>query len=115
MSSGTRLLVKVLVAVVSYGVAFALAIYAASNFDFNGGNTAAVWVIIAILAICGFRALSFIPFLTFSGGDGAGLAMTLMLLLFRVALSVIAGIFIAPWMIAKTLVSLIPGGKVEEE
>lgn len=114
MSSGTRLLVKILVAVVSYGVTFALAIYAVSNFNFDGGNTAVVWIIIVILAICGFKALSFIPFLSFSGGGGAGIAITLMLLLFRVFFSVIAGIFIAPWMIAKKLVLLIPGGEAED-
>lgn len=114
MSSGTRILVKILVAVVSYSIAFALALYAVSHFNFDGGNTAAVWIIIVVLAICGFRALSFIPFLSFSGGGGVGLAITLMLLLFRVGFSVIAGIFIAPWMIAKKLVSLVPGEKVEE-
>ena len=115
MSSGVRFLVKILIGVVSYGVAFALAIYAFSNFSFDGGNPAAVWIIMVILAICGFRALGFIPFFSFSGGGGAGLAITLVLLLIRVWLSVIAGIFIAPFMIARKLVSLIPGGKVEEE
>ena len=115
MSSGVRFLVKILIGIVSYGVFFALAIYAVSNFNYDGGNSAAVWIIIVILAICGFKALSFIPFLSFSGGGGAGLAITLVLLLFRVAFSVIAGIFIAPFMIARKLVSLIPGGKVEEE
>ena len=114
MSSGTRLLVKILVAIVSYGIAFALALYAVNSFNYDGGNTAIVWIIVVILAICGFRALSFIPFLSFSGGGGAGVAITLFLLLFRVALSVIAGVFIAPWMIAKKLVSLIPGGEAGE-
>ncbi len=115
MSSGTRILVKVLVAVVSYGVAFALAIYAFSHF--NGEETTPfVWVILVILAICGFKAIKHLPFLIFSGGaSGQGLFYTILVLALRVLLSVIAGIFIAPWMIAKKLSSLIPGGKAEEE
>lgn len=113
MSSGVRLLLKILIGIVSYGVTFALAVYAVSNFNYDGGNTAVVWIIIVILAICGFKALSFIPFLSFSGGGGAGIAITLVLLLFRVGFSVIAGIFIAPWVIAKKLVSLIPGGEAQ--
>ena len=114
MSSGVRILLKVLVAVVSYGVAFALAVYAISNF--NGGDTpAAVWVILIILAIFGFRAIKHLPFLIFSGGvDGEGFVYTMIMLAIRVLLSVFAGVFIAPWVIAKKLVSLVPGAKVEE-
>ena len=114
MSSGVRFLLKVLIAVVSYVAAFALAIYALSNF--NGGDTpAAVWVIIVILAIFGFRAIKHLPFLIFSGGvDGQGFVYTMIMLAIRVLLSVFAGVFIAPWVIAKTLVSLIPRGKADE-
>lgn len=115
MSSGIRILVKVLVAVVSYGVAFALAFYAFSQFIGDETNFF-VWVILVILAICGYRAISHLPILTFSGGaSGEGFFLTIFFLILRVLLSVVAGIFIAPWMIAKTLVSLIPGGKVAEE
>ena len=115
MSSGTRLLVKIVVAVVSYAAAFALAIYALNHF--NGGDTpTAVWVILVILAIFGFRAIKHLPFLIFSGGvNGEGLVYTLIMLALRVLLSVLAGVFIAPWVIAKTLVSLIPGGEAEDE
>ena len=115
MSTVAKVLLKILVFVVSYGSSFALAFYAFNNFNYDGGNTAVVWIIILILGICGFRALSFIPFLSFSGGAGAGLAITLMLLLVRVFFSVFVGVFIAPWMIAKKVVSLIPGGVAEEE
>lgn len=115
MSSGTRILVKVLVAVVSYGVAFALAFYAIGQF--NGSETSPfVWVILLILAICGYRAIRRLPFLIFSGGANMeGFAWTVILLALRVLLSVFAGVFIAPWMIAKKLISLIPGGQEEEE
>ena len=114
MSSGVRLLVKILVAVVSYGIAFALAIYAVNNF--KGGDTpTAVWVILVILAIFGYRAIKHLPFLIFSGGaNGEGFAFTMLMLFLRVVFSVIAGVFVAPWVIAKTLVSLIPGGEAEE-
>lgn len=114
MSSGTRLLVKIVVAIVSYVAAFALALYALNNF--SGGDTpTAVWVILVILAIFGFRAIKHLPFLIFSGGmNGEGFAYTMIMLALRVLLSVLAGVFIAPWVIAKTLVSLIPGGEAEE-
>ena len=110
MSSGVRLLLKVLIAIVSYVAAFALAIYAINNF--NGGNApTSVWVILVILAIFGFRAIKHLPFLIFSGGvDGQGFVYTMIMLAIRVLLSVFAGVFIAPWVIAKTLVSLVPGG-----
>lgn len=114
MSSGTRILVKVLTAVVSYGVAFALAIYAIGQF--SGEKTSPfVWVILVALAICGYRAIKHLPSLIFFGGAfGEGLVWTILFLFLKVLLSVFAGIFIAPWMIAKKLVSLIPGGEVEE-
>ena len=114
MSSGTRILVKILVAIVSYGVAFALAIYAFSQF--SGENTSPfVWVILLILAICGYRAIKHLPSLIFFGGaTGEGLVWTVLFFVLKVVLSVFAGILIAPWMIAKTLVSLVPGEKAEE-
>ena len=115
MSSGVRLLLKVLLAVVSYVAVFALAIYALSNFD-GWDTSTSVWVIIGILAIFGFRAIKHLPFVIFSGGvNGQGFAYTLIMLALRVLLSVVAGVFIAPWVIAKTLVSLIPGGKANKE
>lgn len=116
MSSGTRILVKVLVAVVSYGVAFALAIFVINQF--NGEQTPTfAWIILVILAICGYRAIRHLPFLIFSGGEmaGQGFFLTLLMLGLRVLLSVFAGVLIAPWMIAKKLVSLVPGGEAEEE
>lgn len=114
MSSGTRTLVKVLVAVVSYGVAFGLAFWALNQFS-DEKTSSFVWVILIILAICGYRAIRHLPFLIFSGGaSGQGFVFTLLFLALRVLLSVFAGVFIAPWMIAKALVSLIPGGKAEE-
>lgn len=115
MSSGTRILVKILVAVVSYGVAFVLAVYALAHL--NGEETPPfVWVILVILAICGYRAIKHLPFLIFSGGaSGQGFIYTILFLALRVLLSVFAGVFIAPWMIAKKLSSLIPGVKAEEE
>ena len=114
MSSSTRLLVKILVAVVSYGVAFGLAIYAFNQF--TGGNAGTfTWIILIILAIFGFRATKYLPFISFSGGaNGEGFVYTIIMLFLRVVLSVIAGVFIAPWVIAKKLVSLIPGGEVQE-
>lgn len=113
MSSGTRILVKILVAVVSYGVVFALAIFAIG--EFGGEETSPfVWVILAVLAICGYKAIKHLPFPIFSGGAfGEGFVWTMLALFLRVFLSVFAGVFIAPWMIAKKLVSLIPGGKEE--
>ena len=115
MSSGVRVLLKVLVAVVSYGVVLALAVYAISNF--NGGNApTSVWVILVILAIFGFRVIKHLPFLIFSGGvSGQGFVYTMIMLAIRVLLSVFAGVFIAPWVIARKLVSLIPGGKAGED
>ena len=115
MSPVVRFFLKALVAVVSYGAAFALAVYAVSNF--NGESTpAAVWVILLILAIFGFRAIKHLPFLVFSGGvSGEGFVYTIIMLALRVLLSVFAGVFIAPWVIAKKLVSLIPGGEAGAE
>lgn len=114
MSSRTRLLVKILVFVVSYGVAFALAIFALNQLS-GEGTPAFAWIIIVILAICGFRAFRNIPFLSFSGGGpGEALGLTVAFFVLRLMLSILAGIFIAPWMIAKKLVLLIPGGEAEE-
>lgn len=112
MSSGTRLLVKILVAVVSYGVTFALAIFALSQ-AFNGNSAAGLLLVIP--AICGYRAVKYLPSFYFFGGEfGGGFLLTLLFLALRVLLSVFIGVFIAPWMIAKKLVSLVPGGEVEE-
>lgn len=114
MSSGTRILVKILVAVVSYGVAFTLAFYAISQF--SGEKTSPfVWVILVILAICGYRAIKHLPSLIFFGGANLeGFFWTIFFLFLKVLLSVFAGVFIAPWMIARKLASLIPGGEAEE-
>lgn len=114
MSSGTRLLVKILVAVVSYGVAFALVLYALYQVAL-GEVTTSVWVILVILGIFGFSATKSLPFIAFSGGPNLqGLFLTLVMLFLRVVFSVIVGVFIAPWVITKKLVSLIPGEKAEE-
>lgn len=114
MSSGVRLLIKILVFIVSYGVAFALAIFALNQLS-GEGTPAFAWIIIAILAICGFRAFRNIPFLSFSGGEaGEALGLTVAFFVLRLLLSIFAGIFIAPWMIARKLTSLIPGGEVEK-
>lgn len=113
MNSGGRLLVKVLVFVVSYVVAFALAFFALSQFSGEGTSTFA-WVIIIILAICGYRAIRHLPSLFFSGGaSGEGCFLTILFFGLKILLSVFAGVFIAPWMIAKKLVSLVPGGAEE--
>lgn len=113
MNSGGRLLVKVLVFILSYGVAFALAMFALSQLS-GEGTPAFAWIIIAILAFCGFRAFRNIPFLSFSGGaPGESLGLTVGFFVARLLLSILAGIFIAPWMIAKKIVSLIPGGAEE--
>ena len=117
MNSGIRILLKVLIAVVSYGVAFALAFYAFSQL-IGDETTPFVWVILVILAICGYRAIKHLPFLFVSSSGTASIPVNLFLLFLRVLLSVFAGVFIAPWMIAKKLGSLIPGeagGAAEEE
>lgn len=118
MNSGTRILVKVLAAVVSYGIAFALAIYAINQMTGQMGGSGEIstlaWVILVILAIFGYRAIKHLPFLIFSGGpSGQGFCYTLIMIFLRVLLSVFAGVFIAPWVIAKKLASLIPGEKTE--
>ena len=108
MNTGVKILLKVLVFVVSYGIAFALAFYSLYHIAL-GDATAFVWVILVILAICGFSATKSLPFIAFSGGPNLqGLAYTLIMLAIRVLISVIAGVFVAPWMIAKKLISLIP-------
>lgn len=112
MNSGTRLLVKILVAIVSYGIAFALALYAIAYNDTNPFSL----IILIIIAICGYRAIKYLPtFFFFGGENGGGFLLTLVFFGLKILLSVFAGVFIAPWMIAKKLVSLIPGGEVEEE
>ncbi len=55
MSSGTRVFVKILIAVVSYGIAFALAFYAVNQI-LNGHDSFLTIVILIIIAIFGFRA-----------------------------------------------------------
>ena len=114
MSSGVRILLKVLIAVVSYGVAFALAVYAISQI-FNGNDSAFAVIALIILAIFGFRATKSLPFFYATGGGMESIPVTLFLLSLRVVLSVFTGVLVAPWVIAKKLVSLIPGGKAGEE
>ena len=113
MSSGTRMLVKILIFIVSYAVAFALAFFGFSQF--NGGDTSAFgWIIFAILAICGYRAIGRLPSLIFSGGpSGQGFFLTVFFFVIKICLSAFAGIFIAPWMAAKKLSSLVPGEKAD--
>ena len=114
MSSGVRILLKVLIAVVSYGVAFALAVYAISQI-FNGNDSAFAMIALIILAIFGFRATKSIPFFYATGGGTNSIPVTLFLLSLRIVLSIAAGVLVAPWMLARKLVSLIPGEKVKEE
>lgn len=109
MSSGTRVLVKVLVAVVCYGVAFAMAFYAI-NHILNGHDSALDIVVLIIVAIFGFRATKGLPFFYAFGGGTGSIPVTLFLLGLRVVLSIAAGVLVAPWKIAKKLASLIPGG-----
>ena len=107
MSSGTRILLKVLVAVVSYGVALALAFYAV-NQNLNGHDSALAIDVLVIIAIFGFRTTKGLPFFYATGGGTESIPITLFLLSLRVVFSLAAGVFVAPWMIAKKLVSLIP-------
>ena len=115
MSYGTRVLVKIFVAVVSYVVAFVLAIFAFCQF--NGDQTSVFgWIVLVILAICGYRAIGHLPSLIFFGGpSGQGFLLTIFFFALKIFLSAIAGVFIAPWMIARKLASLIPGGETAEE
>ena len=114
MSSGTRLLVKILVAIVSYGVFLALAVYAISQI-LNGNDTVFAMIALIIIAIFGFRATKSLPFFYATGGGTDSIPITLFLITLRVILSVFAGVLVAPLVIAKKLVSLIPEEKAEEE
>lgn len=114
MSSGVRILLKALIAVVSYGVAFALAVYAISQI-INGNDSAFAMIALIILAIFGFRATKSIPFFYATGGGTSSIPVTLFLLSLRIVLSIAAGVLVAPWVLARKLVSLIPGEKVKEE
>jgi len=106
MSSGTRVFVKILIAVVSYGIAFALAFYAVNQI-LNGHDSFLTIVILIIIAIFGFRATKGLPFFYASGGGTESIPVTLFLLALRIAFSIFAGVFIAPWMIAKKLLEKI--------
>lgn len=114
MSSGTRKLVKILVAVVSYGVAFALAYYAINQI-LNGHDSFLAIVVLIIVAVFGFRATRGLPFFYASGGGTGSIPVTLFLLGLRIAFSIFTGVFVAPWKIAKKLAALIPGEEVAEE
>lgn len=107
MSSGVKILLKVLVAVVSYGVAFALAIYAINQI-LNGHESLLAIVVLIIIAIFGFRATRNLPFFYATGGGTDSIPVTLFLVTLRLAISFFVGVFVAPWMIAKKLVSRIP-------
>lgn len=110
-----RFLVKVVVAIVCYIAVFALAAYALIHMSDGGGAPKAVLAILIILAFFGYRAVRHLPLLIFSGGvDGQGFVYTLIMLFLRVLLSVLLGMFIAPWVIAKKAVSLIPGGEAKD-
>lgn len=107
MNSGTRTLLKILVAVVSYGVTLALA-FSAVNQIFNGNESFFAIIIVIIIAICGFIATKDLPFF-YAVSEGTGsIPVTLFLLSLRVAIAFFIGVFVAPWKIAKKLVSLIP-------
>ena len=109
MNSGVKILLKILVAVVSYCAAFALAFYAVSQLlNGNADQSPLAMVILLIIAICGFSATKSLPFFYASGGGTGSIPVTLFLITLRIAFSVIAGVFVAPWMIAKKLISLIP-------
>lgn len=103
-----KMLLKILAYVVSYGVSFALAYYAFNNF--NGEYTPnSVWVILVIFAIFGFGATRSSSSSFFVGGEhGEGFFLNMLFFAFRLLFSVIAGVFIAPFKIARTLTSLIP-------
>lgn len=113
MSSGVRTLLKVLVAVISYGVFLALAFYAINQI-LNGNDTAFTFIALIILAIFGFRATKSLPFFYATGGGTGSIPITLFLIFLRIVISVFAGVLVAPWVIAKKLVSLVPEEKAEE-
>ena len=106
-----KILLKILVFVVSYGIAFALAFYAINNF--NGENTpTSVWIIIAFLAIIGFVATasksesSSSSYYT-GGANGQAFFYNMLVVVFKIIFSAIAGVFIAPYKIAGKLSSFI--------
>lgn len=104
-----RTLVKILVAIVSYGVALAMAFYAVNQFRDGKANTLSfAWFILVVIVICGFISTKDLPVFVAEGAGTTPIPVTLFLLFLRVAISVIAGVFIAPWKIAKALASLIP-------
>lgn len=107
MSSGVKTLLKVLVAVVSYGVFLALAIYGVTQI-LNGHDSAFAIIILIIIAIFGFGATKGLPVFFATGGGTESIPITLFLLSLRVVFSLAAGVLVAPWKIAKKLVSLIP-------
>ena len=78
MSSGVRVLLKVLVAVVSYGVFLALAVYAVNQI-LNGNDSAFAVIALIIIAIFGFRATKSLPFFYATGGGMDSVAASLFL------------------------------------
>lgn len=112
MNLGQRILVRILITVVCYVITFVGAFYALVTI---GDNNPIAWAIVIILAIFGFRAIKYLPSLFFSsGGSGEGLFFTLLFLFLKLLLSVVAGVFIAPWVIGGKIAALIPGGAAEE-
>lgn len=109
MSSGVKILLKILVAVVSYCAAFALAFYAVKQLlDGNAGSSPLATIILIIIAICGFIATKNLPFFYATGGGTGSIPVTLFLIALRLVISFFTGVFVAPWKIAKKLMSLIP-------
>lgn len=109
MSSGVKILLKILVAVVSYCAAFALAIYAVKQLlDGTAESSPLAMIILIIIAICGFIATKSLPFFYATGGGTDSIPVTLFLISLRLVISFFTGVFVAPWKIAKKLMSLIP-------
>lgn len=113
MSSGMRVLVKVLVTLVCYGAFLALAVYAVNQI-FNGNDSFLATIVLLIIAIFGFKATKSLPFFYATGGGMDSVAVSLFLVFLRIIISVFAGVIVAPWVIARKVASLIPGGEANE-
>lgn len=104
--NGMKLLLKILVFIVSYGIAFASAFYAYNHFDGEFTPTS-VWVILVIFAIFGYCATKPSSSSYYTGGEnGQAFAYNMIMLAIRILFSIIAGIFVAPWKIASKLTTL---------